>query len=134
MLDSKLPRPCRDGHKLSPCIEPFDHFRVALVNHAPLEFESISQLPAIKREVVIEQRKPLDRLVLRQSRINPPDLFADEVMDPGINGKLFMRSKRAPLLAPGGLDVRKIGHDKSRDKYSPGAKEDRIQDQRARLQ
>src|SRR5882762_5516680 len=100
-------------HKLSPCIEPFDHFRVTLVNHAPLEFESISQLSAIKREVVIEHRKPLDRLVLRQSRIDPANLFANEVMDPGISGKLFVRAKRASLLARGGLDVRKIGHNKS---------------------
>src|SRR6266481_5220837 len=132
-----MPRPCRGAtnaihartasrHKLSPRIEPFDHFRVTLVYHAPLEFESISQLPAIKCEVVIEQHKPLDRLVLRQSRIDPPNLFANEVMDPGISGKLFVRDKRASLLAPGGLDVRKIGHDKSRNEFSPVANEDRI--------
>ena len=95
-------------------IQPFDDFRVALRNHAALELQRVRELSAIKREIMIEQRKSLDRLVLREFRVHLRHFPADQFMNPGIGGDLFVRRKRPPLLARGGLHVRKIRHDQSR--------------------
>ena len=50
-------------------IQSFDNLLIALGNHAPLQLQRVGKLPAIKREIMIEQSKSLDRFILRELRV-----------------------------------------------------------------
>jgi hypothetical protein len=81
------PKPC--ALPLGVRVELFYYFRVALFNHAALEFQRVRKLSAVKCEIMIEQREPLDRFVLREFRVDLGDFPADQIVHPGIRGHLL---------------------------------------------
>ncbi len=80
------------------------------------------------------QRESLDRLVLRELRVHLLHFLADQFMHPRIGGQPLMRSKRSPLLARRGFDIRKIRNNQGGYKFMRVSDEHGVQNQRARLQ